>query len=96
MTTAADILKRIKDEDIKFLDVRFSDPKGKMHHVTMDVGIVDEDMFADGIMFDGSSIGGWYRSRKTLKSAGGLVSMKLRTNICNPAPIEFRFEFPNW
>ncbi|MGB7287016.1 MAG: type I glutamate--ammonia ligase [Salaquimonas sp.] len=59
MTTAADILKRIKDEDIKFLDVRFTDPKGKMHHVTMDVGIVDEDMFADGIMFDGSSIEGW-------------------------------------
>ena len=59
MTTAADILKRIKDEDIKFLDVRFTDPKGKMQHVTMDVGVVDEDMFADGIMFDGSSIAGW-------------------------------------
>ncbi|MBL1404390.1 MAG: type I glutamate--ammonia ligase [Rhizobiales bacterium] len=59
MTSASDIIKRIKEEDIKFLDVRFSDPAGKMHHVTMDVGIVDEEMFEDGVMFDGSSIGGW-------------------------------------
>ena len=59
MATANDILKRIKDEDIKFLDLRFTDPRGKMQHVTMDVGVVDEDMFADGVMFDGSSIAGW-------------------------------------
>ncbi len=59
MTTAADILKRITDEEIKFVDLRFSDPRGKMQHLTMDVTIVDEDMFADGVMFDGSSIAGW-------------------------------------
>ncbi|MFK5979254.1 MAG: type I glutamate--ammonia ligase [Rhizobiaceae bacterium] len=59
MTSAADILKQIKDEDIKFLDLRFTDPRGKMQHVTMDVDFVDEDMFADGTMFDGSSIAGW-------------------------------------
>jgi glutamine synthetase len=59
MTTANDILKQIKENDVKFVDLRFTDPKGKMHHVTMDVGVVDEDMFADGVMFDGSSIGGW-------------------------------------
>ena len=59
MTTAADVLKRIKDEDIKFLDLRFTDPRGKLQHVTMDCGLVDEDMFAEGVMFDGSSIAGW-------------------------------------
>ncbi len=59
MTTASDILKMIKDEDIRFVDLRFTDPKGKMQHLTMDVTIVDEDMFADGVMFDGSSIEGW-------------------------------------
>ncbi|GAA4529049.1 type I glutamate--ammonia ligase [Chelativorans composti] len=59
MTTAQDILKRIKDEDIKFVDLRFTDFRGKLQHVTMDVGLVDEDMFADGVMFDGSSIAGW-------------------------------------
>ena len=59
MTTAKDILKQIKDNDVKFVDLRFTDPKGKLQHVTMDVSAVDEDMFADGVMFDGSSIAGW-------------------------------------
>lgn len=56
---ADDALKFMKDEDIKFLDMRFTDPRGKMQHVTQDIATVDDDMFADGIMFDGSSIAGW-------------------------------------
>ena len=59
MSTASDIVKKMKDEEVKFLDLRFTDPRGKMQHVTMDAAIVDEDMFADGVMFDGSSIAGW-------------------------------------
>ncbi|WP_169194060.1 type I glutamate--ammonia ligase [Devosia sp. MC1541] len=59
MTTAADIIQRMKDEDIKYLDVRFTDLRGKLQHVTMDVSVVDADMFEDGVMFDGSSIAGW-------------------------------------
>src|SRR5690349_25093315 len=59
MTTAKDIMKQIKDTDVKFVDLRFTDPKGKMQHVTMDILEVDEDLFADGVMFDGSSIAGW-------------------------------------
>ncbi|MCA1298672.1 type I glutamate--ammonia ligase [Stappia indica] len=59
MTTAIEVLKEIKDKDIKFVDLRFSDPRGKMQHVTMDAGLVDEDMFAEGVAFDGSSIAGW-------------------------------------
>ncbi|WP_102958357.1 type I glutamate--ammonia ligase [Mangrovicella endophytica] len=59
MTSANDILKQIKDNDIKFVDLRFTDPKGKMQHVTMDISIVDEDLFSEGTMFDGSSIAGW-------------------------------------
>ncbi|TIU18811.1 MAG: glutamine synthetase, partial [Mesorhizobium sp.] len=59
MTTAKDIMKQIKDNDVKFVDLRFTDPKGKLQHVTMDVVEVEEDMFADGVMFDGSSIAGW-------------------------------------
>ena len=59
MTSASDILKQIKDNDVKFVDLRFTDPRGKMQHVTMDCSVVDEDMFADGVMFDGSSIAGW-------------------------------------
>ncbi len=59
MSSVADILKQIKDEDIKFVDLRFTDPRGKLQHVTLDANIVDEDMFEDGAMFDGSSIAGW-------------------------------------
>ncbi len=53
------ILKKIKDEKIGFVDLRFSDVKGKVHHVTFDASHVDEDTFGNGIMFDGSSIAGW-------------------------------------
>ncbi|WP_440959667.1 type I glutamate--ammonia ligase [Oceanicaulis sp. LC35] len=57
--SADKILKQIKDEDIEFVDLRFTDPRGKLQHVTFDVDMVDEDFFEEGSMFDGSSIGGW-------------------------------------
>ena len=59
MPKVSDILKEIKDNDIKFVDLRFTDPKGKLQHVTMDAEKMDDDAFADGVMFDGSSIAGW-------------------------------------
>ena len=59
MTTPADLVKSIKENDIKFVDFRFTDTRGKMQHVTADAAVVDEDMFAEGYAFDGSSIAGW-------------------------------------
>jgi glutamine synthetase len=59
MSTASEIVKKIKDEKIKFVDVRFTDPRGKMHHMTYAADHFGEDVFADGLMFDGSSIAGW-------------------------------------
>ncbi len=59
MTTSADVLKEIQEKDVKFVDLRFSDPRGKLQHVTMDISQVHEDMFAEGVAFDGSSIEGW-------------------------------------
>jgi glutamine synthetase len=59
MTTANDVMKQISDNEVKFVDLRFTDPRGKLQHVTMDASIVDEDMFSEGSMFDGSSIAGW-------------------------------------
>jgi glutamine synthetase len=59
MTSATDIIEKIKKENIKFVDLRFTDPRGKMQHVTMEAKLMDEGAFADGIMFDGSSIAGW-------------------------------------
>jgi glutamine synthetase len=59
MKTVNDVLKTIKDKDVKFVDLRFTDTKGKMQHVTADVSCVDEAMFTEGYAFDGSSIAGW-------------------------------------
>ena len=59
MKTAGDVLKSIKDNDIKYVDLRFTDLRGKWQHVTFDSSVVDEDLFAEGTMFDGSSIAGW-------------------------------------
>ena len=57
--SAADVLKLIKETDAKFVDFRFTDTKGKEQHVTVTATSVDEDVFEDGKMFDGSSISGW-------------------------------------
>jgi glutamine synthetase len=57
--TAADVLKKIKEEEIEWVDLRFTDPKGKWQHLTMVASVMGEDEWTDGLMFDGSSIAGW-------------------------------------
>jgi glutamine synthetase len=49
----------IKEKDVQYVDLRFTDMRGKMQHVTFDLSMVDKDLFTDGTMFDGSSIAGW-------------------------------------
>jgi len=57
--TPADVLKLILEKEAKFADLRFTDTIGKEQHVTIPARLVDEDLFRDGKMFDGSSIAGW-------------------------------------
>ena len=57
--SASDVLKFIKEKEAEFVDLRFTDPRGKLQHLTMDTTVVDEDMLNDGVFFDGSSIAGW-------------------------------------
>ena len=59
MKTAKEVLKAIKDNEVKYVDLRFTDPRGKWQHFTFDQALVDEEAFADGLIFDGSSIAGW-------------------------------------
>src|SRR5215203_5458658 len=59
MSTAKEVLKMIKDNDVKYVDFRFTDPRGKWQHVTFDITMIEEDTFSEGVMFDGSSIAGW-------------------------------------
>ncbi len=56
---AGNILAQINDQEVEWVDLRFTDPKGKWQHLTMASGVVDEDQLTDGFMFDGSSIAGW-------------------------------------
>ena len=57
--SAADVLKMIEENGVKFVDYRFTDTRGKWQHVTVPASEIDEDVFEDGKMFDGSSIAGW-------------------------------------
>ena len=59
MATAKDVLKLIKEKDVKYVDLRFTDPRGKLQHVTFDIALIDEEALTEGLMFDGSSIAGW-------------------------------------
>ena len=59
MATGADVLKKIKDEEIKFVDLRFTDFRGKEQHVQVPEDHFDAAKFTEGHAFDGSSIAGW-------------------------------------
>ena len=78
--TAKDILDLIKEKDVKYVDVRFTDIRGKMQHVTFDIDLVDEEFLTDGTMFDGSSIAGW----KAINESDMKLRPDLETAIIDP------------
>ncbi|MBK8015780.1 MAG: type I glutamate--ammonia ligase [Betaproteobacteria bacterium] len=55
----ADVMKMVKDNEVKFVDFRFTDTRGKEQHVSVPVKAFDDSKFVDGHAFDGSSIAGW-------------------------------------
>jgi glutamine synthetase len=59
MTTPAEILSMLKEKEVKFVDLRFTDTRGKEQHVSVPSHTIDQGFFDDGKMFDGSSIAGW-------------------------------------
>lgn len=59
MKTPQDVMAHIEEHDVKFVDLRFTDTKGKEHHLTIPVSQIDEEFFEAGKMFDGSSMNGW-------------------------------------
>lgn len=80
MTTAKDVLKMIKENDVKYVDLRFTDPRGKWQHVTFDISMIDEEIFAEGTMFDGSSIAGW----KAINESDMLLMLDPSTAVIDP------------
>ncbi|WP_424932534.1 type I glutamate--ammonia ligase [Amaricoccus macauensis] len=59
MSDITSVMKSLKDDEIPYVDLRFTDPKGKVQHVTVMSDLVDEEFIEEGFMFDGSSIAGW-------------------------------------
>lgn len=59
MSNTSSIMEMIKENDIRFVDLRFTDPRGKWQHLTQAIVTVDEESLKEGFMFDGSSIAGW-------------------------------------
>ena len=80
MSNTKYILDLIKENDVKFVDFRFTDSLGKWHHVTQAVETVDKDLLTQGIMFDGSSIGGW----QSIDESDMLLLPDLTTAVMDP------------
>jgi glutamine synthetase len=78
--SAANVLKMIKENDVKYVDFRFCDTRGKEQHVTFPAHSIDEDTFEEGKMFDGSSIAGW----KHINESDMILMPEASTAVMDP------------
>jgi len=74
------VKKIMKDNDVQFVDMRFTDTIGKEQHVTIPAKVVDADFFKEGKMFDGSSIAGW----KTINESDMILMPDPSTAMMDP------------
>ena len=80
MSDAKKVLEMIKENDVKFVDFRFTDPRGKLQHTAQYVSTIDEDSLEEGIMFDGSSIAGW----KAINESDMILKPDLSSAVMDP------------
>jgi glutamine synthetase len=78
--TAAEVLKLIKEKNVKFVDFRFTDTKGKEQHVSVPARSIEESTFTEGKMFDGSSIAGW----KGIQESDMILMPEAGTAVLDP------------
>ena len=74
------VLDLVKKHDAKYVDLRFTDPRGKMQHLTQHIDTIDENAFKEGIMFDGSSIAGW----KSINESDMILQLDTATAVMDP------------
>jgi len=74
------VLKMIKDHEVKFVDLRFTDTRGKEQHVSFPAHRIDAGTFKDGVMFDGSSIAGW----KGIEESDMILLPDADTSVLDP------------
>src|SRR3954452_11995513 len=70
----------LKEHSVEYVDLRFTDPRGKWQHTAQHVSTIDEDVFRDGIMFDGSSIAGW----KAINESDMILMLDPDTAVMDP------------
>ncbi len=80
MSDIKKVLDLIKEQDVKYVDLRFTDPRGKWQHTAQTVETVDENAFEEGIQFDGSSIAGW----KDINESDMLLMADPTTAVLDP------------
>ncbi|WP_114391822.1 type I glutamate--ammonia ligase [Oleisolibacter albus] len=80
MSDISKVFDLIKEHDVKYVDFRFTDPKGKLQHTAQHICTVNEDMFTDGVMFDGSSIAGW----KAINESDMILMPDASTAVMDP------------
>ncbi len=80
MSTVEKVLEMIKEHEVKYVDFRFTDPRGKWQHLSHAVRTVDSDLLTDGVMFDGSSIAGW----KAINESDMVLMPDLATAVLDP------------
>jgi glutamine synthetase len=73
-------MKMLQEKEVKFVDLRFTDTRGKEQHVSLPAGLIDEDFFRDGKMFDGSSIAGW----KGIEASDMVLMPEADTAVMDP------------
>ena len=77
---ASDVMNMIKEKDVKFVDFRFTDTQGKEQHVSVPAHTIDEDVLAEGKMFDGSSIQGW----KSINASDMIIMPDCDSQVIDP------------
>jgi glutamine synthetase len=77
---SANVMKMIKEQEVKFVDLRFTDTRGKEQHVSLPAAMINEALFQDGKMFDGSSIAGW----KGIEASDMVLMPEPETAVLDP------------
>jgi glutamine synthetase len=80
MSDIQKVMNMIKEHDVKYVDFRFTDPRGKWQHLAHHIRTVTEEFLAGGVMFDGSSIAGW----KAINESDMILMPDCATAVLDP------------
>ncbi|EKE77742.1 type I glutamate--ammonia ligase [Oceanibaculum indicum] len=80
MSDTKTVMQMIKENGANYVDLRFTDPRGKWQHLTQHIETVDEEALVEGFMFDGSSIAGW----KAINESDMTLMPDLETAVMDP------------